>query len=108
VDTTTEQARDELVRALLDLSSLAIAMADTIIKTDDPRPGELITYARRTRLQALTVLTAAIRRELAGGTRWPHVAEALGLSEADARAIHQDDYTTWRATTGRRRWGSRR
>lgn len=89
------RAREELATTLVDLAGCAVALAEDLDDGYARRPGEIALSTRRVRMLSLQALYAARNYELAAGTSWPELAEALGLAESDARALHSGHYYAW-------------
>lgn len=60
-------------------------------------PGERIRKARRVRLMSLSVVDRAVLTELSEGATWEVVADALGMSVAEAERVHGPTWRRWLA-----------
>jgi hypothetical protein len=89
-----QRARTDFARAAIDASDVCASLAELVLDDSELRPGELTLCARRVRLLAIALTTYAVRADLLA-SNYRVVAEALGVSEDDARRQYGDDIEAW-------------
>ena len=82
------RARLDVCNAAYDAAVYLTALVPTT-SDNSLEPGELVTRARRARVHALRLLDNAVLCELASGTTWEQLAEALSLPSEVVRERYE-------------------